>query len=196
MLSERLSYLFVPSDSERKAGKAFELPTDAIIFDWEDGVLPGGKGRAREVLGRTLGSRPPGSRGGQQVIVRCNPVGSPFFAEDLALIKTLEIDGVMIPKCEDSSEIGALQEVCPHLEILPLIESARGVLHLEKILAAGGKISRVAFGAVDFAADLRVPWTGRGREFDRLVPVGFGRYGKSRGDIEFPPQHRHHQNDQ
>lgn len=45
------------------------------------------------------------------------------------------------------------------IDIMPIIETARGVADLDQILRAGSRIKRVAFGAGDFTLDLKMVWS-------------------------------------
>ena len=52
------SFLFVPTDSERKLGKADESGADAIILDLEDSVAPANKPAARKLAADFQTARP------------------------------------------------------------------------------------------------------------------------------------------
>lgn len=158
------AWLFVPGDSGRKIEKAFGTAAQVIILDLEDGVAPAAKSQARDTILTTWGSLPQETRDAKKVVLRCNAVGSPEFSADLDLARTLAIDTLMVPKCEGARDVEAVLRVLPEVTIVPLIESARGVVRLEEIVRAAKNIRRVAFGAVDFALDLDVDWTREGDE--------------------------------
>ena len=66
---------------------------------------------------------------------------------------------VMLPKCEHAAQIDALRDaVGADVEIIALVESARGVQNIREIAEASGT-SRIAFGSIDFAVDLDVDST-------------------------------------
>lgn len=158
------AWLFVPGDSGRKIEKAFGTAAQAIILDLEDGVAPAMKCQARETVLTSLGQLPKETRAAKTILLRCNAVNSPFFPEDLELAARLNIDALMVPKCEGAPDIKAVLNVLPEMTLVPLIESARGIVRLEEIVRAAKSIRRVAFGAVDFALDLDVDWTREGEE--------------------------------
>lgn len=164
------AWLFVPGDSGRKIEKAFGTAAQAIILDLEDGVAPAVKRQARETVRTTVGQLSQETRDAKKIVLRGNVVDSPFFPEDLELAAHLNIDALMVPKCEGARDIEAVLNVLPEMTIVPLIESARGIVHLEEIVRAAKSIRRVAFGAVDFALDLDVDWTREGEE--RLHAMG------------------------
>src|SRR3954470_21811070 len=99
-MSEARSWLFVPADSEKKIAKALDSETDAIIFDLEDSVAPAQKSAARDVL-RGLPKR----SGGPQWWVRVNPLGSEFHKDDLKLIGSAYVHGIVLPKAESGADV-------------------------------------------------------------------------------------------
>jgi citrate lyase subunit beta/citryl-CoA lyase len=86
--------------------------------------------------------------------VRINDTQSPWFADDLALLKALPIGQVMLPKTEWPAQVtqvlaGLDRGMC----VLPLIETARGVANVGDIAVAEG-VLRLVFGTLDYAVDL------------------------------------------
>lgn len=158
------AWLFVPGDSGRKIEKAFGTAAQTVILDLEDGVAANAKEAARETIRATLGQLPQNVREAKNAILRCNPPESPHFPGDLELAGDSGIRTIMLPKCESARDIEAVLKILPEATIVPLVESARGVVRLEDIVRAGKCIRRVAFGAVDFALDLDADWTREGDE--------------------------------
>src|SRR5690625_4283867 len=114
-------YLFSPGDSIRKVQKAIRSNADVVIIDLEDGVSINDKEKARNnvsVLRNEI------QKGSNKIMLRINPITSPHFFDDMRLLKEVQIDGIMIPKCENPTEIEIIKEVNQDVEILPLIESA------------------------------------------------------------------------
>ena len=64
MLDDSLvrSWLYVPAHKERMISRSLELPTDVVIYDYEDAVPPAEKVRARSVLAEALPEVPPEGR--------------------------------------------------------------------------------------------------------------------------------------
>lgn len=160
-----LVYLFTPGDNRARLDKAAASGADAVIADLEDGVAASLKVEARRQTASFLQQRQDGAlfRAGK-VLVRCNPIGSPHADEDVRMAFACGADAIMLPKCEDADDIRAVSAAAPGLELVPLIESARGVRNLEQIAAASPHIRKVAFGAVDFALDLGADWSAEGTE--------------------------------
>src|SRR5207302_4335933 len=45
------------------------------------------------------------------------------------------------------------------IDLVPIIETARGLSQIDAILAAGTRVKRVAFGAGDFTLDVNMAWS-------------------------------------
>lgn len=144
MLEAIRAPLFVPADSPERFAKAAASGADAIILDLEDAVAEGAKDAARAALRRDFTDNP--------VIVRMNGIGSAAFEADLAAVANLRPAAIILPKAEDARQIGSLADVLP-CPVIALIESARGLAKAREIAAAKGVV-RLAFGSVDFCADL------------------------------------------
>jgi citrate lyase subunit beta/citryl-CoA lyase len=88
------------------------------------------------------------------VVIRVNAAGSTLHAGDLQAIRGARFDAVMLAKCESGAEVDCIADaIGADAAIVPLIETARGLLHLSEILARPG-VLRVAFGAYDFSLDI------------------------------------------
>ncbi|AXC48806.1 CoA ester lyase [Paracoccus suum] len=136
--------LFVPADRPERFAKAAASGADAIILDLEDAVAPDSKDAARAALRCDFTDLP--------VIVRINGHGTPWHETDLAAVAAQQFAAVMLPKAEAPAICGdvALRAAKP---LIALIESATGLAHARSIAMASGVI-RLAFGSVDFCADL------------------------------------------
>ncbi|MEC1525425.1 CoA ester lyase [Neobacillus niacini] len=156
-------YLFAPSNSEKKIHKALTLHTDAVIIDLEDAVTSNEKEMARNLVYSLLKTD---ETFRSKIYVRVNSIKTPWFFEDLSMVNELKrIDGIMIPKSEDKTSISLAAELInKDVEIIPLIESAAGVMNIETILSSHPAVNRVAFGSVDFALDIGVDWSVEGTE--------------------------------
>jgi citrate lyase subunit beta/citryl-CoA lyase len=156
------SLLFVPADSEAKIAKAREIPADALIFDWEDSVLPEMKHLARKRTSEALIAR---QRFSQAVVIRFNAVGSEQFPTDChALADTLP-DGIMLSKCSSAGDVVELVQALTNKDpagqcvIYPLIESPRGLFNALEIAHSSDRIAGLAFGAEDFSAAMNIQRT-------------------------------------
>lgn len=167
------SMLFVPAVDQKKIDKALGLAVDCVILDLEDAVALSDKSRARHLVGDVLNAS-----GTKCIYVRVNGVTTPFIVGDLAAIITGARlpNGIMLPKAESEEEVlrvdwllGQLEEeaglVRGQIDLLPLIETARGVVRVGEIAASCPRVKRTAFGAVDYTLDLGVSLSEEGEEF-------------------------------
>ena len=158
------SWLFAPGDSERKMERAAAGPADIVIFDLEDAVEASRKADARRIVGEFLTApAPDGPR--PQRLLRVNPAQSHWFDDDLDLVRRLEgVDGIVLPKCEAREGVSALAAAAISRQVLPLLETPRGILNAASIAAAEPTIPALIFGAEDLTAELGIPRTIDGDE--------------------------------
>lgn len=155
----RRSVLYMPGSNARAMQKARDLPADALIFDLEDAVAPEAKDTARSEVAATVRA---GGYGDREVIVRTNGVDTKWFAADIAAVATCGADGVLLPKIEDPQQIIETCRVLARagapaeLPIWIMAETPRGVLELDRILAAEPRIAAVVMGTSDLAKELRI----------------------------------------
>jgi citrate lyase subunit beta/citryl-CoA lyase len=148
------TYLFVPGNRPERFAKALASGADRIILDLEDAVAPGDKAAARTAIAQWMASA--GQAQGK-ALIRINDAATPWHLDDLALMRAVQPAGVMLPKCEAAAQVSAvLASLAVNATVLPLIETARGVMGLPGIAAAPG-VARLAFGALDYMADLDIP---------------------------------------
>ncbi len=166
MTTRHAAHLYVPGDQPDKLHKANELPVSSVVVDLEDAVVPDRKDMARDALPDTLATL-----ADVPVWVRINQ-GEQGIS-DLNLLLSLEgIDGIWVPKAEPGAffdQVVDLVATRPGLGIGVLIESARGYVHRNDLLAPAA-VSQVQLGEYDFRAD-----TGFGPltpdTFDHLTPL-------------------------
>lgn len=147
------SYLFVPGNRPERFAKAEASGADAVLLDLEDAVAPDDKAGARLQVAQYLSMADAARRA--SLIVRINAVDTPWFDDDLAMLRDVGAAMLMWPKAESPQALLRLQAACPGIGVLALIESARGVLAAESLAAAAG-LDRLAFGAIDFALDMNL----------------------------------------
>ncbi len=146
-----ITYLFVPGNRPERFDKALAAGAGAIVLDLEDAVTAADKGRARDAIADWF---PAHFAKSDRIVVRINDTASPWFEDDLALLKALGLRQVMLPKAEWR---GQIEQVCgvvhPQARVLALIETARGVRNVDEIAATEG-VQRLVFGTLDYAVDL------------------------------------------
>lgn len=139
--------LFVPGDRPERFAKAVAAGADAVIVDLEDAVAPAAKEAARAGLAEALAPllRP------ARVLVRVNAGGTPWHAADLAACAGIAgLAGIVLPKAETAGDCVRVTDATG-LPVIALIESARGLANAGEVAGAS---TRLAFGSIDFAADL------------------------------------------
>jgi citrate lyase subunit beta / citryl-CoA lyase len=145
------TYLFVPGTRADRFDKALGSEADAVVLDLEDAVSPDDKPAARAQVAQRLG--PATAQERDRLVVRINDASTPWFEADLDMLSRAGATTVMLPKTEHPEAVRTVREMCPGLNVLALIETARGVLKAEAIAEAEG-VSRLVFGTLDFALDL------------------------------------------
>lgn len=143
--------LFVPGDRPERFAKAAFSGADSIIIDLEDAVAPAAKGQARAAL-------KDGAKQSVPVIVRINARGTIWYGEDVACVRALENIATMLPKTNSAEDVDALRAALGGSPaIIALIESAQGLASARAIAASG--VARLAFGSIDYCADLGIAHT-------------------------------------
>jgi citrate lyase subunit beta/citryl-CoA lyase len=148
------SFLFLPADRLQRLPKALDSGAHMVILDLEDAVAPAGKPAARDALAQAWPTLPVEQR--QRMLIRINACGTPWHEDDAALLRELGrygLGGAMPPKAESEAALGKLFEQSGGAALLPLIESAEG-LHAVDLIARAPGVVRLAFGHLDFQADL------------------------------------------
>ncbi|NLY33691.1 MAG: CoA ester lyase [Alcaligenaceae bacterium] len=146
------SYLFVPGDRPERFEKALNSHAGMVILDLEDAVAPQAKDSAREGIRQWLETSD-ASQFTARLMLRVNDVDTSWYGRDVALLGSGKFRGVMLPKAQS---VKALEQLSATLEgqqeIIPLIETVQGWDNARQ-LGGVNRVSRLAFGSVDFAID-------------------------------------------
>ena len=160
------SLLFVPATRPERFPKAFAAGADAVVLDLEDAVEASRKADARRIVGDWLVSALPSAS--TATFVRVNAPGTQWLDDDLAWLKALgvaatHVHAVVVPKTETADALVhvATASASP---VLPLLETARGIVKAVDVLSARAEIAAVLFGAEDLTAELGIPRTLEGEE--------------------------------
>ena len=149
-MTQPRSWLFVPADSERKISKALESDADAVIFDLEDSVAPAQKTVARSIL-KDL----PKQSNGPQWWVRVNPLGSEFHKDDLKLIGSAYVHGIVLPKSESGADVTQLAHRTGNIPIHAIVtETAASLFGLFTYRQPNSALAAMSWGAEDLSAAL------------------------------------------
>lgn len=155
----RRSWLFTPATKPDRFDRAAGAGADALIIDLEDAVAPADKASARQAALDWLAM--PGQEGGGILrAVRINQPGTPWGLEDLlGLVRSAaKPDAVVVPKTESADVLRLVDrlfvEAGKEIQLVALIESARGIAEAASIAQATPRLGALFFGAADHAADL------------------------------------------
>ena len=164
VLTRVRSLLFMPGTRADMIAKIPRIAPDVAAVDLEDAVAPADKEAARHTAAAAIdavGGAGPDHGGPTTVLVRVNPVGSPWFAADVAAASRCAASGLVVPKL---SRLQDLHEVRLALAgnawtdalIVAGIETALGVADCRPLLADGvaGGLAGAYFGAEDYIADI------------------------------------------
>jgi citrate lyase subunit beta/citryl-CoA lyase len=158
------SLIFVPGNNPRFLEKAKKIQADIVCFDLEDSVPDDEKTSARKLIKNALKSR---SEYSSSIFVRTNSPLSGKIPSDLKEIIQKGIDGIVIPKVNNVTELKKIQKTLSGLEkskklkpiqIIPSIESAEGVVNSYPIASFGKRVTAIVFGIFDLLNDLGVEY--------------------------------------
>jgi citrate lyase subunit beta / citryl-CoA lyase len=177
----RRSCLVVPANSPRMLAKAAELAADEVILDLEDAVPASEKTDATRsrLIEAILGSR----WRARTLSVRVNAVGTPWFEDDIdQLVRHAgtAVNCIVLPKVESADDVRAAAALVGGEIVLEAqIESARGLIEVERIAGASARLDALVFGPGDFAASLGIPQLDIGG-FDKRYPGDQWHYARAR----------------
>ncbi len=157
----RRSNLIMPANRPAFVEKSWSRGADSITLDLEDSVASAEKLSARENIRQSIQVA---GKGGSDVIVRVNN-DPELLAGDIDASVYPGLNGIMLPKVESAQQIEWVEKRIAALEkerdleagsvlVNVVIESARGFVHLEEIMAACTRVESLWLGTEDFTNDL------------------------------------------
>lgn len=167
----RRSWCFMPGAEREALLAAASCGADVLIQELEDFTPPQRRAEGRAISAEVLAAW---KAAGIVAAVRVNPLDGDGLA-DLAAIMPGAPDVVMLPKVAKPDHMAELERAVARLErenrlapgsteLVPNLESARGLVAAEAILSAGPRISAGLGGGEDMAADLGAERTREGGE--------------------------------
>src|SRR5467141_3691469 len=153
----RRSLLYMPGSNPRALEKARSLPADGLIIDLEDAVAAEAKEEARAIIAAALAA---GGYGARELVLRVNPLDTPWGHADLAVAATLPLDAVLLPKVENAERVRLAIDLLdalgapPELSVWCMIETPLGVLAAAEIAAASPRLGALVLGTSDLTKDL------------------------------------------
>jgi len=165
----RFSRLYLPGNSPSMMINAGIHIPNGIILDLEDSVAPAKKAEAQLLVRNAL--RQVNFYGAERM-VRINQF--PGGLKDLKYIVPHNVHLLLIPKCEDATQIKEIESEITRINeqynikrsifLMPIIESALGIEMAFEIAQASGNIVAMAIGLEDYTADLGVKRTNEANE--------------------------------
>ncbi len=170
--------LFAPAANERVVTKALASGADAVILDLEDSVALTAKAAARALAAKIIESLAADGNPHPVVMVRVNAPATEMLAQDLTAVVRPGLDVVLLPKAESIGDIAATGALIERGErahamqpggvrIVPMIESALGVVRCLDLLTASPRIAGSCIGSArdgDLQTDLACGWSAEGVE--------------------------------
>jgi citrate lyase subunit beta/citryl-CoA lyase len=172
------SLLFVPGDDPGKMDKALRSGADGLVLDLEDAVAAARKPQARSATTAFLGRA---ATAGPTLWVRVNPVSSPHYLQDLCAVVPARPAGLLLPKCDDASDVVAANAHLLALEaqaglargaigLIPIVtETPQAVFSLAGYARPLPRLSGLTWGAEDLSAAVGA-LSARGRD-GALTPL-------------------------
>ena len=178
----RRSRLYLPGDQPKLMLNAGVHNPDGVILDLEDSVAPNEKLSARLIVRNALRTL---DFFGAERMVRINQ--GELGLHDLAAIVPHNVHLILIPKVETpeqlktvDAKIAEISKKCGRKDpvfLMPILESARGILNAFAIATASPNNVALAIGLEDYTADIGTQRTLEGKEsfFARSMVVNAAR---------------------
>ncbi len=159
----RRSLFFVPGGEPRKLEKARGIGADTLLLDLEDSVALPEKEGAREQVSAFLRA---GEFGGSEPAVRVNPLGTPYFDDDVDAAVGAGAAALMLPKASSpetllaaaerlrTAEQAAGRDPAAPVRLLALVETADGIARVDSLATSRARVDALCFGHADFSRDM------------------------------------------
>lgn len=155
-MTRRRSALYMPASNARAIAKARTLDCDVVILDLEDAVAPDEKAAARD---RVVSAVRDDGFGPRERVIRINGLGTPWHDDDVAAIRSLGVDAVLIPKLSSPDDLRAIRAALGDggPPIWAMIETCAAILALPALsaAAAASRMTALVVGTNDLAKEMR-----------------------------------------
>lgn len=165
----RRSRLYLPGTTPKFYINAGLHKPDAVILDLEDSVPPGEKDTARLLVRNALRAV---DFYGAEKMVRINPL--PLGLEDVRALAPHGVHTFLLAKTESPGDVVAIEHeldnrqraglLAHDIYLIPIIESARGLLQAGAIAAAADSVVGLSIGIEDYTTDIGVQRSADGHE--------------------------------
>jgi citrate lyase subunit beta/citryl-CoA lyase len=177
---DRVTRLYLPGNQPKLMINAGIYGSHGIILDLEDSVAPEKKFEARFLVRNALRAV---DFYGAERMVRINQL--PWGLEDLNYCIPHAVNLILIPKCETADQVqqtdARISEILGRkndaIHLMPIIESAAGVMNGLSIARSSENVVALAIGLEDYTADIGTQRTAEGKEtfFARCMVINAAR---------------------
>ena len=153
----RRSVLYMPGSNLRALEKAKSLAADGLILDLEDACAPDAKEQARTQVCQMVAA---GGYGLREIIIRVNGLATPWGYADIAAASRSGADAILLPKVESADAIRHMEQIMracgapESMAIWAMMETPRSVLASEQIANATPRMEALVMGTSDLAKEL------------------------------------------
>ena len=153
----RRSVLYMPGSNARALEKARTLPADGLILDLEDAVAPDAKEVARKQVCEAVAA---GGFGMRELIIRVNALSTKWGYEDVAMASKSGADALLLPKVESADAIRHMEAIMrangapESMTIWAMMETPRSILESQRIAESTPRMECLVMGTSDLAKEL------------------------------------------
>ena len=156
----RRTRLYLPGNTPKFFINAGLYNSDAVILDLEDSVAPQEKDAARILVRNAL--RCIDFKSAERM-VRVN--SGQDLAKDVEAIADHGVEAIILAKAESARQVHELDQLAgERLWIIPLIETAKGIIHATEIASASPRVVALSVGLEDFLSDIGAHASDSGEE--------------------------------
>tara|TARA_B100000965_G_C19376052_1_gene662510 strand:+ start:49 stop:714 length:666 start_codon:yes stop_codon:yes gene_type:complete len=150
------SVLFVPGHEEKKIRKAYTLNADLIVIDLESTVPNNKKDMAKKIIKSCNVDK-------IRTYIRINN------NSDLDFVTIEKFPGIFLPFTENKKQLQEINEILFKKEklktdIIPILESIKGLANLEEICSFKERINVISFGSHDLTKSINLKVSSDERE--------------------------------
>jgi citrate lyase subunit beta/citryl-CoA lyase len=149
--------LYMPGSNARALDKARTLPADSLILDLEDAVAPDAKELARKQVCEAVAA---GGFGMREIIIRVNALSTKWGYEDIAMASKSGADALLLPKVESADAIRHMEAIMrangapDSMTIWAMMETPRSILESQRIAESTPRMEGLVMGTSDLAKEL------------------------------------------
>ena len=153
----RRSVLYMPGSNARALEKARALPADGLILDLEDAVAPDAKELARKQVCEAVAA---GGFGMRELIIRVNSLSTQWGYEDIATASKSGANALLLPKVESADAIRHMEAIMrangapDSMTIWAMMETPRSILESQRIAESTPRMECFVMGTSDLAKEL------------------------------------------